>query len=300
MEAGRGEAFTVIVNPEAGAASESAMGSVRDALAAEGRDVIFRQVPPEEIPGVATRAAQGGAIVGVAGGDGTLSSAAGAIAEAGGVLAPFPLGTLNHFARRLGIDSLAAAARAVATGHVVRVPLGSVNGRTFINHASAGLYPRLVSHRERIRGWTGKSAGNVVSGLYVLLRFETITLALNVDGHRRERTVPGLWVALGRGTFRLPLHGAVPAGRSLEVVLPNTTSRLGVVARGVRALWHLRRGHTLDLAGLEVIHTPSFTLEARQAIDVSRDGEVERVTPPIEFRLQPEALRVLSLAEGKD
>lgn len=284
------------MNPLAGPSRVPSAEAARRALAAVGAAVTIVEVGPAEVPAAAGRAARGGRTVGVAGGDGTLSGAAPAVAAEGGLLLPIPLGTRNHFARRLGIDSPEAAAHALGSGREVRVPIGTANGRAFINHASAGLYPRVVFHRERIRRWTGKSLGTALAGAYALLRLETITLSLRVDGERRDRTVAGLWIALGRGAFRLPIDGALPEGGRLEVVLPLETTRAGILARGVRAIRHLRGGGSIEDAGLEVMHAAAFTLEARQAVDVSRDGEVERLEPPIVFEIEPAALRVLSLA----
>ena len=299
MEA-REHSLTVIVNLSAGSAHSRTAEQVSAALSTQGRSARIRVVPAADIPEVAREASRGEGLVGVAGGDGTLSSAAGAIAEAGGVLVPIPLGTRNHFARRLGIDSVEAAARAVASGPLLRVPLGTVNGRVFINHASAGLYPRIVHHRERIRRWTGKPTAQMLAGMYAVARLPLMTVGLQLDGVRCERTVPGLWVALGRGAFRLPVDGHAPGGRSLEVILPHVRSSAGVVRAAARVWWRLRRGLPLEPAGIEVIHTPVFTLEARHPVDLSRDGEVERDNSPIEFRIHPRALRVLSLVSADE
>jgi undecaprenyl-diphosphatase len=295
MQENEGSDLTVIVNPSAGTGRGGAVERVKSALASNGMTPRIALVDAAHVQRAARDAALGGRIVAVAGGDGTHSGAASAIAQAGGVLLPIPLGTRNHFARRLGIDSVEAAARALSVGRVASVPIGSVDGRTFINHASAGLYPRLVRHRERTRPWTGKPVANVLAGLHALLRLQVMRLELHVDGVTLGRTVPGIWVALGRGAFRLPVDGHAPAGRNLELIVPRTTSRTGLIVTGINVLWGLRRGRPLELAGVEVIHAPAFTLEAAHPIDLSRDGEVERVVPPLEFRMHPRALRVLSL-----
>jgi diacylglycerol kinase family enzyme len=292
------ETLTVIVNPSAGAARARAADRVTAAFSALGAGARIRVIPPEGVPAIAGEAAREGRVVGVAGGDGTLSAAAPAIAEAGGVLAPIPLGTRNHFARRLGIATIEDAVRALAVGRIARVPLGSVNGRVFINHASAGLYPRIVHHRERIRRWTGKPVAQILAGAYAVLRLRSMRLTLRVDGETLERTVPGLWVGLGRGAFRLPVDGHAPRGRNLELIVPETRSRAGLVVAGVQLLRRLRRGEHPELGNVEVIHASAFTLEADHAVDISRDGEVEREVTPIAFHMRPAALRVLSLAHA--
>jgi diacylglycerol kinase family enzyme len=238
-------------------------------------------------------------MVGVAGGDGTLSTAAEVLVGTEVALAPFPLGTLNHFARRLGISSLDDAPRAAACGRTRSIPLGCVAGRTFVNHASAGVYPRMVRQREHIRRWSGKKIGTVLASMHQLLHLEARPIGLSVEGVKRERTVPGIWVALG-GAFQLPVDGKIPAGTTLEVVVPETQSRSSFLVKGLRALWLMRRGRPVQQAGVEVIRARCFTLEADEPLDISRDGEVERRDPPIEFSVHAQALRVVALAGFED
>ena len=88
----------------------------------------------------------------VGGGDGTISAAAGALAGTGTALGILPLGTLNHFARDLGIPlDLDEAALTIARGKERRVDVAEMNGRTFINNSAVGLYPLMVIDRERSR-----------------------------------------------------------------------------------------------------------------------------------------------------
>ncbi len=114
------------------------------AFAGAGVPVDLRPVAAANVE-AAVRAVAPGGFVAVAGGDGSLSCAAAALVGGRGTLVPVPLGTLNHFARRLGIDTPEAAARAITEGHVMRVPVGAVNGRPFINNVSIGIYPRFVT-----------------------------------------------------------------------------------------------------------------------------------------------------------
>ena len=84
----------------------------------------------------------GSDIVVAAGGDGTVSAVASAVAGSEAVLGVLPLGTLNHFAKDAGIPlELEEAVRNISTGRAVKVDIGDVNGRAFINNISLGLYP---------------------------------------------------------------------------------------------------------------------------------------------------------------
>jgi len=286
----------VVLNPMAGGAGAAAADRIRDALAAEGLGSSVQLVAPHEVGAAAWAAARRSGLVAVAGGDGTLSAAAAALAGTDALLLPVPAGTRNHFSRRLGIATAEAAATAIARGMVIRVPVAWVAERAFIHHASAGLYPRIVRDRAGLPGWLGKHAATAVATLWVLLRLRTTTVSIETRGGvQREREVTGLWVGLGAGSFRLPVDHHVANGDSLEVVVSPARTRTGLVLEAGRALRRLRRGESLRHAGLEVLHAPGFTLSAEHPIDVALDGEVRRVEPPLAFRIQPRALRVLSL-----
>ena len=89
-------------------------------------------------------------------------------------LGVLPLGTLNHFAKDLGIpEKLEDAVALITAGHTRRVDLGEVNGEIFINNSSLGIYPYLVSDRERQTSATGRTKWVAASlaFLRVLRRF---------------------------------------------------------------------------------------------------------------------------------
>ncbi|HET8622385.1 MAG TPA: diacylglycerol kinase family protein, partial [Gemmatimonadales bacterium] len=132
---------SLIVNGQARSADDRAIGRVRLAFADAGVEVDLRIVSAADLEAAVRAAAETG-IVAVGGGDGTQSTAAAVLVGTGATLVPVPVGTMNHFARRLGIGSAADAARAVTEGHPMQVPVGSVNGRAFINNVSLGIYPR--------------------------------------------------------------------------------------------------------------------------------------------------------------
>jgi diacylglycerol kinase family enzyme len=112
-------------------------------------------VSGEEIIQAARRALDAGASIVVAGGgDGTISTVASVVAGTNVALGVLPIGTLNHFAKDLHIPlNPAEAAQTVISGRTIPVDVGDLNGRTFINNASIGLYPR----------WCGSASGNAAA-----------------------------------------------------------------------------------------------------------------------------------------
>jgi undecaprenyl-diphosphatase len=286
--------LTILVNRAAGGAGGAAE-AISAAMAREGLSADVREIDPGALAdAVAGEVAAGARALGVAGGDGTLSTAAGPLAGGKVVLVPFPMGTLNHFARRLGLDDVDAAARALREGRTVRVPLGWVNGRRFVNNVSCGFYPRVVRQRERLRPWIGKWPAAAIAALQVFAGLRRMHLTLETPAATMPRRVAGLWIGLGRGSFRLPGADRLEERASeLEIVLPPASTRWQLLALAARVVWRLARHERRPTAGLEILHAPALVLESRRPVDVALDGETFHLAPPVRFRLEPEALEVV-------
>ena len=298
----------VLVNAAAGSGRGSAEAVAR-ALADNCIPARVLEIAPGALEeAIRTALDDGEGIVAVAGGDGTLSTAAALLAGSNTVLAPIPTGTLNHFARRLGLDDIETALHALRSGHTLRVPVGLAGtpaevaagrGHRFLNNASCGFYPHVIRHRERLRPWVGKWPAALVAGVRVLLGLRRLSLTLEVREATLPRRVVALWVGLGRDSFTLPDDDEPKPGASqLEIVLPRARSRRALVQKGARVLWRLLRGQRPDPADVEILHAPALTLEARHAIDVALDGEPLRLRPPLRFAIHSAALEVIAPVGG--
>lgn len=85
------------------------------------------------------------------GGDGTISAAAGICFAHKMALAVLPAGTMNLFARSLGVPlQLEAALGAIAGGEVAAVDIATANGRPFVHQFSVGMHSRLVRIRNEL------------------------------------------------------------------------------------------------------------------------------------------------------
>lgn len=102
--------------------------------------------------------------LGAAGGDGTVAAVASVASRHRLPLLVVPTGTLNHFARDVGVYDLRESVDASGAGEAVAVTLGTVDThragsvatRSFLNTASLGCYPDLVRLRERWQPRWGK------------------------------------------------------------------------------------------------------------------------------------------------
>ena len=146
-----GEAV-VLLNDAAGGARDDTLRVIA-AFRRAGIEAEVRTVKPSELTTTARDLiAAGTLLVVAAGGDGTVNAVASAVIGSQAVLGVLPVGTLDHFARDLGLPAdLDLAVQVLASGQIRGVDVGEVNGRVFVNNCSIGLYPSLVVRRERQR-----------------------------------------------------------------------------------------------------------------------------------------------------
>jgi len=273
----------------------------RDQVAAALRDAgVAAKI--EAVDGAAIReraeaAVAGGArLVVVGGGDGSVSSAAQALAGTDATLAILPLGTLNHLARDLGIPlDLAQSAALVASGKPRPIDIAEVNGRTFVNNAAIGLYPLMVVDREAQQHRLGRSKrlAMLVASVRTMVRFHHQRLRLEFDGGEQRVDTPLLFV--GNNDYRLTLPAAGQRDRlddgRLCVMVMRKKGLPGFLAAVARALLGIPRADDMvRVDGVRQLRVDS----ARSTLTLALDGETLAMKPPLDFRIRPKALRVIA------
>jgi diacylglycerol kinase family enzyme len=268
-------------------------GSVDGASADAERDRVVAAFAPLGVePHV--RLVNGMSVGLAAGGDGTLGTAADALAESGVALGILPMGTFNHFAKDLGIPlDLAAAADVIVNGQTVHVDVAEVNGRTFVNNSSIGLYPVMVDLRDEIRstrGW-GKVRAVPLASWRVLRRFPTRRLQIEVDGESWDRRTP--FVFIGNNTYEIGPRGVGARTKIAEGVLccfvakAETRRRFARLAAGAAIRGATATQHLDSACG------PTVTIDADgHRLLVAVDGEVDAIRSPLRYRSRPGALLV--------
>ncbi|MCZ2829886.1 phosphatase PAP2 family protein [Modestobacter sp. VKM Ac-2986] len=173
-----GEGLVVAVNPRSGREDYSPAADIAELLPAAEVLELTEDAGVRELLGEAVRSGRARAL-GVAGGDGSVAAAAAVALEAGLPLAVVPAGTLNHFARDLGVATPREAAAAVVHGSAVQVDVAEVNGVPFLNTASIGSYPEMVERRDALSGRLGKWAALSVAAAQVLRHGSPVELEIN-------------------------------------------------------------------------------------------------------------------------
>lgn len=241
--------------------------------------------------------ARGGSVraLGVAGGDGTVAAVASVAAEHGLPLALIPAGTLNHFARDVGVRSMPDADEATEAGTAVGIDLGAVDvlgggdvaHRWFVNTASIGGYPEMVRLREKLQERYPKGLSAAIAAIRTLRRAKPIPARL--DGEPTS-----LWLLfVGNGTYapkgfapsrRPALDTGLLDVRYLRADLPYSRLRF-ILATLTNTLSTSHVYQERDAASLEV-----KLLEGHRRL--ATDGEVGPLGNQFRFRSRPSALTI--------
>jgi diacylglycerol kinase family enzyme len=288
--------IVVILNPASGSGNGgSAAQQIAELFAARGAEATVTLAGDvtalREAGDAAVKA--GCRILIAGGGDGTVNALVGAVVGRDVRFGVLPLGTLNHFAKDLGIPlDLAAAVDVVLDGRAQPVDLGEVNGRIFLNNSSIGVYPRIVELRNRYGGsGMAKWAAAVWATLAILRRRPFLGVRIETPDQAVVRRTP--FVFVGNNEYRMAGLRAASreslTGGRLAVYLMNAGGRPGLLRLAWRVFWRgADRARELDL----LLVKEAAVETRRRTLQVALDGEVIVLNSPLLYRSLPEAVRV--------
>jgi diacylglycerol kinase family enzyme len=293
-----------LMNGRAGAFSQRHAADIEKTLKASfsrhGLEVEIDFIDGEDLNEAVDRArsrAERGEIAAVVigGGDGSVRIAASVLSGSGVPLGIVPLGTLNHFAKDLGIPlRIEDAVAAIARKRVRAVDLAEVNGETFINNSSIGIYPYMVIDREarRARHKLAKWMAAVPAFLRMMRHFPRRRLRISAAGFERPYRTPCLFVGNNEYAvelFTLRRRKRLNSGKLwLYVVKPREPLEFfWMVCR--LCFGRLDQAHDLDRFELAEAEVSAKT----SRLPVALDGDVRILHTPLHYRSRPGALTVI-------
>lgn len=249
------------------------------------------------------RAAAGEAgvdVVMVGGGDGTVSTAAGIFMNRDKALAILPAGTMNLFARGLGLPiDLEAAVAAHARGVVHAVDVASANGRPFVHQYSVGMHPQLVDLRDRMdfRSRLGKLLASFRAGLMTVLHPPRLSLKMRLDGLESRVVTSGIGITNNLfGEGHLP-YAEMPDKGVLGVYVTRARRRRDFfLFFAYMAIGRWRGNPQVDIHETREV-TLGFTSRTRR-FKCAIDGELCPLEPTTTLRIHAGALKVLVPADA--
>ncbi len=248
--------------------------------------------PPDDLRRRVREArAEGRPFVGIAGGDGSIRTAAEELAHGDTALLPIPAGTHNHFAAAVGIETLDDAAKAGdPDGGAARVvDLGRVNERSFVNNSSVGFYPGLVQQREWRRHKLPKPLASLLAALHQLRSGRRIVVQVD------RRPVVAWLVFIGNGCYGEGMTDLTSRESLDDSVLDVRIVRADRRFARLRLLTALLVGGLARTAVVERRTCREITLGVRDDhdVDVALDGEIVQLSTPLHYESDAHALRVV-------
>lgn len=277
----------LIMNPKSGGGKVGRFGLVERAEELGARVILLDPSAPADVEALARDAVADGAdLLGVAGGDGTQALVAAVAAEHDLPFLVVAAGTRNHFAMDLGLDRSdpSRCLDALTDGEELRIDLGDVAGRAFVNTVSFGVYADVVQRPE----YRDDKAGTALSLMPDLL--------------------------LGEGVRRVEarVDDAVLSSQQALLVSNNAYQSLDELSTGAHrprlddgelGVLGIRVEDAAQAADLVVRGSQStgLTVTTAQRVEVTGDtdelpvavdGEALRMSTPVVCTLRPGALRV--------
>jgi diacylglycerol kinase family enzyme len=295
-------AITVLLNPAAGGASDGDLSSrlteLFQAAGAPAR-IVLTGSPADVVEAARSAARSGADAVVAAGGDGTVNRVASALVGLGKTktaLGVLPIGTLNHFAKDLGIPlDLEQAVQIIAAHRVSPVDVGEVNGRIFVNNSSIGVYPDIVVERERLRRegyrkWTALA----VATAKILWRYRGLVVRIDADASTARARTPFLFV--GNNEYQadglnLGARARLDGGRLFAYLAPRVHAWDLPRLLASALIGHAKETHELQSFAATELHVKT---PGRRRLRVAADGEVMLMTTPLRYVVRPRALGVIA------
>lgn len=278
---------------------------MRETLEKAGHSITVDLVDGAEVEQALDKAIakRGVDVILAGGGDGTISAAAARLVGKKKALAILPAGTMNLFARGLGIpQGLDAAIQAFAEGEIIAVDMASANGQLFVHQFSVGMHAKMVQLRDKMDFGSrlGKMRASVHAAWEIVNSPPSMDVTLTIGDAvltARTSSIGFTNNLFGEGT--LP-HAEDPAGGILGVYVTTTRQR----GELLHFLFNVARGKWRHNQHVDIYRTDKAILEIRsrsKKMHAAMDGELIKLAPKTVFEIHPGALKVLvpSVARSK-
>jgi diacylglycerol kinase family enzyme len=280
----------LIMNPKSGGGKAERFGLADQCRKRGIEPVVLR--PGDDLLQLAESAiARGADVIGMAGGDGSQALVASVAARHDVPHVCVPAGTRNHFALDLGLDrsDVVGALDAFTDGVERRIDLATVNGRTFVNNASLGLYAEVVQSPQ-YRDAKLKTAAAILPDL---IGPDATPLDLRYTGPDGQEHQTAHLILVSNNPYQLAHAG----GRGTRAQIDGGV--LGIVALMIANADEARRFVALEAAGQVGLFpgwvewsAPRFEVASGTRLQLGVDGEALVMDSPLVFASRPGALRV--------
>ena len=293
--------FRAILNRDGGTLRtmdlDAFCASARTIFEKEGHELDCRVIAGKSVEAELRKAAHDSdvEIVLAGGGDGTVSAAAAMAFKSGKPLAILPAGTMNLFARAIGMPlDLNQALVAVARGRTDRIDVATANGRPFVHQFGVGIHARLV----RIRNGMvyGSRLGKMAASLRAIFASAINPPRFEVELHSADgdRTVTASGIAISNNPLDdspVPIAATLTAGvLGVYIAQSVTTNEL------LNLAFDVMTGRWRSNAAVSEAEVRDLVLrfpKRKRGTHAVIDGELIDLEPAVTLQVHPKALPVI-------
>ncbi|AZO60930.1 MULTISPECIES: diacylglycerol kinase family protein [unclassified Mesorhizobium] len=293
--------FAAVLNKDGGTLRTTDVAAfadrVRELLEAAGHSVQIDIVAGGEIATALEKAIamRNVDVVLAGGGDGTVSTAASLLMNKKKALAILPAGTMNLFARSLGIpQTLEAALKAFTDAEVKAVDMATANGRPFVHQFSIGMHARMVQLREKMDFGSrlGKMRASVRAAWATIKNPRTLKVTLTIGKTDIITRATGIGISNNLfGEGHLP-YADNPAGGMLGIYVSVARRRRDLV----KLLLAMLRGRWRQSEHVEIHQADKAVLKIHSSptkFKAVMDGELVKLERETTVEIHPATLNVL-------
>lgn len=239
---------------------------------------------------------QGINVVVAVGGDGTINEIIQELVGTETALGVIPGGTVNVWAREVGIPQEIAAARAIlVNGQTRRIDLGRVNGRYFLLMAGIGMDGEIIYAVEKKPAKRFGVLGYVLVGTWLGLGYPAFRATVEIDGRVIKTTALQLVIGntqLYAGAIKYTWQARCDDGL-LDICI---VRKQNIAGRIVTTLHFLLRP-TQQQPYIQYETGQSIKIRTRRPIAIQIDGDplgyTEKSQAPTHITVEPGSLKVI-------
>jgi len=230
-------------------------------------------------------------VVLIGGGDGSIRSAAQHCVNKAITLGILPLGTMNHFAKELGLPlTKEELVNALKENKSIKIDLAEVNGHIFVNNSSIGFYPKFAQHRDRYTKAYNKWLSYFPSLMQTLKKHETYSIHISNDYYHRDINTSFMMMSNNLYSYEFPISIKRESF---------TQNRLGIYYFRYGRLRFFKMLRLLlnrksNFAVIDTDKPVTVVIDNKQKVMISLDGDTLEVDLPLVYRIIPHSLQILT------
>lgn len=231
-----------------------------------------------------------------AGGDGTQAAIAGALLDTETALLPLPCGTINALCRDLGISlDVEEVLTTALSGPTIRIDIGRINDRVFLNNVAFGAYAALAEARESFREakTLDDLSFSLVGAADAITHADAIRFHVSIDGNTEAIDTNTIVVsnnAISSAENLIPHRGRIDEGK-LHVYLADAHNAGDFAALLVDFL----RGGAKTSERIEVRTGKKCRVSSpEETFSYTVDGDPVETGGPVDIEIAPAALKVFA------